>query len=236
MLTPKPLTRLAVCAAAVAWAALLLAPAAYASGGASIAEAPTLPVGTLVSGGGQPWHQYYRLPLYGGDEVTLDLEMPGAGDCPAALVLSLYQPQVTDYQIEAAQPVDSTGWVEQGKHEFKWVSPFTGAGIVQATGCTNGVAAFNLTAAVAHQTAVALHAPTLAKRGSAVTVSATVQSAAGVPQGTCLIRGTPTPLTNGQCSGRVRLGHGRRQTIHVEFVPEDGWQASSGHRTIRLYR
>jgi len=232
----KPPTRLVACATAIAGVALSLTSAAFASGGASIAEAPTLPVGTLISGGGQPWHQYYRLPLYGSDEVTLDLEMPGAGACPAALVLSLYQPQVTDYQIEAARPLDSTGWVEPGKHEFKWLSPFTGAGIVQASGCNSGIAAFNLLITVAHQTAVTVHAPTLAKRGSVVIVSAIVQSPAGVPQGTCLIAGRPAPLTNGRCERRVRLRHGHRQTVGAQFVPDDGWQASAGHRTIQLYR
>lgn len=227
--------RLAVLAA-TSLLVLLLPDSTLASGGGSIAEAPTLPVGTLVSGGGQPWHQYYRLALYSGDTLTLDLEMPQAGDCPAALILSLYQPQVTDYQIEAARPIDSTGWVEPGKHEYTWTSPFTGTGTLQASGCTNGIAPFNLIASAAHQTAITVHAPTLAKRGSVVTLSAVVQSPAGVPQGTCLIQRRPVPLVNGLCQRRVHLGHGHRQRIGVEFVPDDGWQATSGHRTIRLYR
>jgi hypothetical protein len=162
--------------------------------------------------------------------------MPQAGGCPAALVLSLYPPQINDYQIETARPLDSTGWVEPGKHEYTWISPFTGAGIVQANGCNNGIAAFNLITTVAHSTAVTVHAPTLARRGSAVVVSALVQSPAGVPQGTCLIQRHPAPLVGGQCQQRVRLGHGRRQSIGVQFVPDDGWQASSGRRAIRLYR
>lgn len=215
---------------------LLLPGSTQASGGGSIAEAPILPVGTLVSGGGQPWQQYYRLPLYSGDTLTLDLEMPQTGACPAALILSLYQPQVSDYQIEAARPIDSTGWVEPGKHEFTWTSPFTGTGTLQASGCNNGIAPFNLIASAVHQTAIILHAPTLAKRGSVVAVSAVVQSPAGVPQGTCLIQHRPVPLANGQCQRRVHLGHGHRQTVSVEFVPDDGWQATSGHRSIRLYR
>jgi hypothetical protein len=224
-------------AALASTASLLLCPAAsLASGGASIAEAPTIPVGTLISGGGQPWHQYYRLPLYGGDALTLDLAMPQPGACPAALTLSLYQPQVNDYQIETARPLDSTGWVEQGKHEYTWTSPFTGSGILQASGCNSGIAAFNLITSVVHQTAITLHAPTLAKRGSLVTVSALVQSPAGVPQGTCLIQHRPVPLVGGRCEQRIRVGHGHRQTIGVQFVPEDGWQAASGHRAIRLYR
>jgi hypothetical protein len=229
-------TRRLAILAATSLLVLLLPSGAQASGGGSIAEAPVLPVGTLVSGGGQPWQQYYRLSLYSGDTLTLDLEMPQAGACPAALILSLYQPQVSDYQIEAARPVDSTGWVEPGKHEYTWTSPFTGAGALQASGCTNGIAPFNLIASAVHRTAITVHAPTLAKRGSVVTLSAVVQSPAGVPQGTCLILGRAAPVVSGRCSGHVRLGHGHRQVVRVEFVPGDGWQATSGHRTIRLYR
>jgi hypothetical protein len=234
----KPLTRVAACVTAIAWGALSLAPVAFASGGGSIAAAPTVSLGALEGGGGPPSPQYWRLPLVAGDAITLDLEdTPQAHECPASLELSLYEPSVTDYQISQAQPVHTTGYLNSsGKQEIKWASPFTGAGILQASGCTNGTTSFTFIATVVHATLVTVHAPTLARRGSVVVVSALVQSPAGVPQGTCLIAGRPAPVMNGRCSGRVRFGHGHRQSIHVEFVPDDGWQAASGHRAIRLYR
>jgi hypothetical protein len=217
-------------------AALVLAPAAAGSGGNSIAGAPTFPLGTPESGGGPPSQQYWRLPLVAGDGITLDLDKPQAGACIASLSLSLFEPSVSDYQIAQAQPVQTTGYTDPGKREFKWVSPFTGAGILQASGCDNGIAPFTLTNGVVHRTAVAVSAPSLARRGSIVAVRVLIQSPAGTPQGSCLIAGKPLPAITGQCMGRLRLGHRRKQTIRVEFVPDDGWQPSSGHRTIRLTR
>jgi hypothetical protein len=212
--------------------------ASQASGGESIASAPTVSLGALESGGGPPSQQYWRLPLVAGDAITLDVEdTPQAHECPDSIDLSLYEPAVTDYQIAQAQPVHTTGYLNSsGKQEFKWSSPFTGAGILQASGCNNGITSFTFIATVVHPTLLSVHAPTLARRGSFITVSAFVRSAAGIPQGNCLISGKPYPVTGGQCTGRVRLGHAHRQTIHVEFVPDDGWQASVGHRTIRLVR
>lgn len=230
---------LAALATVVAFVALLaLASVSNASGGASIASAPTVSLGALESGGGPPSQQYWRLPLVAGDALTLDVEdTPQAHECPDSIDLSLYEPSVTDYQIAQAQPVHTTGYLNSsGKQEFKWTSPFTGAGIFQASGCNNGITSFTFIATVVHPTLLSVHAPALARRGSLITVSALVRSPAGVPQGSCLISGKPAPVTGGQCSGRVRLGHGHRQTIRVAFVPEDGWQASAGHRTIRLVR
>jgi hypothetical protein len=69
---------------------------------------------------------------------------------------------------------------------------------------------------------------------STITVRATISSPAGVPQGNCLIQNQLVPLKDGHCSQRLRLGRGRKQTVGVSFVPEDGWLGAEGHRNIRL--
>jgi hypothetical protein len=209
-------------------------PAARAAGGGSIAAAPTLPFGVLVSGGGQPDHQYYRVPLFGGDRLTLDLDKQ-ASDC-SYLDLSLFQPSVTDYQVGAAEPVDTTKYLYgTGKQEIIWNAPFTGGWILEVKGVPEcGIEPFTLIATPAHRTAVVVHAPSLARRGSTIAVQAAVQSPAGQPTGSCLIAGSSVPVVAGQCAGRLRLGRGRRQTVRVEFVPDEGWLASAGRRVIRL--
>lgn len=208
----------------------------YAEGGASIAEAPTLPLDTLVSGGGPPSHQYYRLPVTGGDKITLNVDRP-EGACQAALILSLFRPDVTDYQISAASPVQTTGITpDGGKREYIWTSPFTGAGILQAAGCNNGIVPFTLIVSLAHKTAVRVQGPAVARRGSKVRISATISSPAGTPRGSCLIARRVAQVVNGRCFKRVSLGRGSRQTVIVSFIPDDGWLEASGRRIIRLFK
>jgi hypothetical protein len=95
---------------------------------------------------------------------------------------------------------------------------------------------YSFTATVTHATSLQVSAPALARRGSSVTVRASVSSPAGTPAGSCLIQKQIAPVAAGQCARRVRLGRGFRQTIGVGFVGNDGWQAASAHRTIRLAR
>ncbi len=245
----RTIIRLGTCAAGLAIAtsvaALLLASAAAASGGTSIASAPPLPLGGALETGGGKRGEFWRMQLYGGDRVTIDMELSG-GEYPADLFL--IAPSINDFTLQGSTPtLDLKARI--GKSQNIMQAPSTGLWTLdicqQTVGsvCTNdgeyfGSAAepYSFTATVTHATSLRVSAPTLARRASSVTVRATVQSSTGTPQGNCLIQGAVVALAGGQCAKRIRLGHGRRQIIRVSFVPNDGWQASSGHRTIRVVR
>lgn len=242
--------RLLLALAAVAVAlALALAPGAAASGGTSIADAPTLALGQVTAGGGQQ-QEFWRAALYSGDQITFLADLTGPEFKNYAF--TLYDPSVTDYSLrnaEAANELIATF----GKNQLFLSSPFTGLGtldicegaILATKPCGQAAADFvqnleaqadpySFTATITHATNLVIAAPTIARQGSSVMVRATVRSPAGVPQGNCLIQRHLEPLVAGQCSRRLRLGHGRRLSVRVAFVPDDGWQARSGHRTIRI--
>lgn len=245
------MTRLLTLAMCGLCSALAMLPGtAAASGGSSIADAPTLVYGQVTAGGGMK-QEFWRLPLYSGDKVTFlanlearpELGVPGWG-------FSLYGPSTTDYTINSEGAADDA-IPPAAKDRFYLTSPFTGLGTLDV--CEGGLLTsepcgllktqeyiisaaepYSFTATVTHATSLEISAPTLAQSGSSVTVRASVQSPAGIPQGNCLIQGAVVPLTAGRCAKHIRLGHGRKQRIGVAFVPNDGWQAASGHRTVRL--
>jgi hypothetical protein len=243
----KTIIRLGACVTgfviATAVVALLLASSAVASGGTSIASAPMLPLGGALETGGGKRGEFWRMQLYGGDRVTIDMELSG-GEYQADLFL--IAPSINDFTLQGSTPtLDLKARI--GKSQNIMQAPSTGLWTLdicqQTVGsfCTNdgeyfGSAAepYSFTATVTHATSLLVSAPTLARRASSATVRASVESPAGTPQGSCLIQGAVVPLAGGRCAKRVQLGHGHRQTIRVSFVPDDGWQAGSGRRTIRL--
>lgn len=209
--------------------ALALPVAAQASGGASIAEAPSLTYGQLEGGGGLA-QEFWRLPLYTGDQVTFTVDVAER----EYRDFELYAPATTDYSLSNAQSV-SRKVLEGGKREFKLTSPFTGLGVLEVLpGSHYEADPYTFTATVSHATTLAVTAPRLARKGSTVTVHATVQSPAGVPEGNCLIDGTSTPLASGGCSASVHLPQARRDAVRVSFLGSDGWQNASSDRSIRL--
>ncbi len=226
---------------AVLVAALLLAVTANASGGSSIATAPELPLGQLVAGGGQQ-ADFWRIQLFAGDRITFKASFPSIYE------FSLYAPSVDDFSYANANSVaNNPGNAASGMTEFTFTSPFTGLGtlavcedVVSESGCGGGsypkesMDAYTFTATIAHATNLTISVPTIARRRSTVTIRATISSPAGVPQGNCLIQNQLEPLKGGYCSQRLRLGRGRKQTVAVSFVPEDGWLGAEGHRTVRL--
>lgn len=134
---------------------------AEAAGGSSIASAPVFPFGTPVAGGGTPAKQYYRLPLFAGDRLTLDVSEPGAvfGTCASNVSFQFFAPDVTDYQVAGATPLTTIG-TSQGLHEDTWTAPFTGQGILRELSCDGepSIAAFTLTISVAHASLVSFRA------------------------------------------------------------------------------
>jgi hypothetical protein len=229
---------------------LAVASVAHANGGESIASAPTLAYGQLMAGGGLE-QEFWRMQLYSGDKITFLANLEG----PPFLVeygFTLYNSSVTDYNLRDASASDEAA-PSGGKNQFFLKSPFSGVGTLDIcqglvetsqpcgqlavdiiTPLRKQAEPYSYTATVTHATGLTIAAPTIARSGASVTVRASVTSPAGTPQGTCLIQKHLAPVVAGRCSGRFRLGHGHRQTVHVTFVPDDGWQAASGHRAIRL--
>jgi hypothetical protein len=235
-------------AVAALGAALLLAPPATASGGASVATAPELPLGQVVAGGGQK-ADFWRVKLFGGDRITFKASFPGTEfDAAQYYEFSLYTPAVEDFSYRNANSVANNPEGDvYGLTEFTLSSPFTGLGTLvvcegdyREQGCSdqiypaNPMDPYTFTATITHATSLTISAPTIARSGSTVTVRVTASSPAGVPQGNCLIQHQLEPAINGRCSKRIRLGRGHKQTVVVSFVPEDGWQGAGGHRSITL--
>jgi hypothetical protein len=218
-------------------ATLLLPSAALASSALPIAEAPTIQYGASETGGGHIGCEYWRLPAYAGDKVTLRWQDIEGEYNPTAY---LFGPTVEDATIRTAAPLSSHG-TEGGANLLTFTVPFTGLGVLQVMANTScfeydRIASYTFTATDAHAVSLAISAPLLAHPRSVVSVSATVGSVAGTPEGACLIQGYAAPLTGGRCTRRVRLGRSGRQTIRVSFVPAGGWQEATGSRHIRLAR
>src|SRR5690348_1426915 len=85
--------------AAVATAAFFAAAgSAYGAAAAtSIAAAPTINFGDLETGGGAS-HEYFRLPAFAGDRLTMRVDR-ATTDGSIAPVFSLYDPSVDDYNL-----------------------------------------------------------------------------------------------------------------------------------------
>jgi hypothetical protein len=239
-------------ARAISVGALLLPSTAAASGGNSIVGAPTLAWGQVTAGGGVE-QEFWHLQLYSGDRITFLAELgsnPEYGTREYGF--TLYSPSITDYNLRDAGAANEAA-LSAGKNEFSLTSPFSGIGtldvcegVVESSQPCGELAVdiitplvkqadpYSFTASVIHATALTIVAPTIARRGSTITVQATVSSPAGVPSGNCLIARRLEPVTSGRCGRRIRLGRGSRQTVPVTYVPEAGWQAAAGHRTVRL--
>jgi hypothetical protein len=217
---------------------LIMPTPSFAASGNPIAEAPTIQYGALEAGGGRIGCEYWRLPTYVGDRLTFRWQDIAGEYGPN---VNLYSPVVEDATIRTATPVSSQD-THGGANLLEYTAPFTGLATVQVmanTSCSeyDQIATYTFTANVTHAVSLTVTAPLLARPRSVVTIAATVQSVAGTPAGACLIQGAEAPLTGGRCSRRLRLGRSRRaQTVHVSFVPADGWQEASGERRIRLAR
>jgi hypothetical protein len=229
----------------------VLPASAFASGGSSIASAPPLTYGEVAAGGGLQ-QEFWHLQLYSGDKVTFLADLgsnPEYGTREYGF--TLYAPTVTDYNLRNAS-ASTEAAPSSGKNEFVLKSPFSGVGTLDIcegnvessspcgelgvdiiTPLTRQADPYSFTATVTHATSLEVSAPTLARGGSRVTIRASVQSPAGTPGGSCLIQKHLVSLVAGRCALRLRL-HGSTQKIGVVFVPSDGWQAASGHRTVRL--
>jgi hypothetical protein len=226
--------RRAVALAAATSALLALPAVSLASGGSSIATAPMLNYGSVEAGGGVT-NEFWRLPVTQGDHLTFDID--GGTDTNQLFDFIPLDPSVTDYTAREHDG-DYLEPIRDGKTQRTWTAPFTGTGTLWVMSAIQPlpVYPYTFTATVTHATTLVISAPTLARRGTAITVRGSVRSPAGTPEGSCLIAGRAAPVTDGQCTAHLRLGRGRHQGIHVSFVPDEGWQAASASHTIRLAR
>jgi hypothetical protein len=228
-------------AVALAAGALVLVPsAATAAGGNSIAAAVPITYGQEEVGGGQGYGEFWRMPVTMGDLVTFDVDVATDGSDSWTDFRPL-PPATNDYTL-SSDTDDGLGEMP-GKHQLTWTAPSSGDWILWVSLWRNfnndngGPSPYTFIATIAHATTLKLTAPTLAKRGSTVTVRGTVTSPAGVPQGSCLIAGHPAPVSSaGICFGHVRVGTTSRSVVSVSFVANDGWQDATAKRSIRLYR
>jgi hypothetical protein len=108
-------------------ALLLILPAVgMASGGESIASAPSLNLGSLESGGGN-YIEYWRVQVYGGDVITVDADLSDNG---GDMVFDLFAPSVDDYSFSHAEPLVSSERLRPEKQQFTLKVPSTGLDIL----------------------------------------------------------------------------------------------------------
>jgi hypothetical protein len=243
-------------ATAVAVSSLVcgLAPgAANAEGASTIASAGSIPLDSLVVGGGQPI-DFYRIALSAGDQIDIDYDMLGEPNCG---YLYLFDPTVTDFNLAQAKAVSSVN-VRLGQQAVTLTSSFNGSGTLAVAiagpstyqspsypplqtpvyNCTV-VTPFSLTAAVEHLTQVSFQRlPTqLSSPNRHVRLAARVQSPAGAPVGNCMfervthslpVRITEATARNGLCTASVRAGGPGLVTFRVTFTGT-GWQTAKAN-------
>lgn len=179
-------------AAAAALAALFVAAVALGDGGgATIASAPELPIGSPVVAGstGSQFGEFWRITLAAGDLLTIDYGTTNG----CTVYLYLYAPTVTDYTYNDARVVEGDRTGSNGKHEFTWIATGTGRWILNVQGCST--LGYQMTAFVQHFTHVTLSAPRAVAARHALQVRGTVS---GVQSGKIALRLTArgqTPIS-----------------------------------------
>ena len=96
---------------------------ANAEGASTIASAGSLPLDSLVVGGGQPI-DFYRVALSAGDQIDINYDMLGEPNCG---YLYLFDPTVTDFNFAQAKAVSSVN-VHPGQQDVTLTSSFNGYG------------------------------------------------------------------------------------------------------------
>jgi len=246
----------ALIATAVAVSSLVcgLAPGvANAEGASTIASAGSLPLDSLVVGGGQPI-DFYRIALSAGDQIDINYDMLGEPNCG---YLYLFDPTVTDFNLAQAKAVSSVN-VHPGQQAVTLTSSFNGSGTLAIPidgpstyqlsryaplqtplyNCSV-VTPFSLTAAVEHLTQASFQRlpAQLGSPNRHVRLAARVQSPAGAPVGNCMfervthflpVRITQAATRNGVCTASVRAGGPGRVTFRVTFTGR-GWQTAKAN-------
>jgi hypothetical protein len=171
---------LAVLASAVLTAASFGARSGAKAGGASIAEAAPLPLGTEVASGALrnrklnalPWAaEYWKVAMGSGDRLVLDYGATndlGVGVCMLA-------PDVSDFTEQKAPCLASA--ITMDKTELRFTAPVNGFYTVRfavnACACTDPLS-YTFLARVAVLTRILLHVPKLVHHGALVHVNGVI--------------------------------------------------------------
>lgn len=175
---------LAVLACAVLSAVSLASRSSATAGGASIAEAVALPLGTQVSSGALrtrrlnalPWAaEYWKVTMAPGDRLVLDYGATndlGVGVC-------LLAPDVTDFTEQKAPCLASA--ITMDKTELRFTAPVDGSYTVRfavnACACTDPLS-YTFLARVVVPTRIALHTTRVVRHGARIRVSGVVTGGA----------------------------------------------------------
>lgn len=175
-------TRLAGISSLIALA-LLWCPAQVlaASGSPTIAAAQTISSGDENTGDGE--NPYFRVQLFQNDRVKTDIAYT---DSACLLEDLLYDPSVTDFNVDSSTPVRSyaLGCAGNSDYEWTWISPFSGLGTFWFDAW--GGETYTFTTTIRHGTTTALDPlPPIIGLGSAVRLRGTISSHAGTAAGYC---------------------------------------------------
>lgn len=220
-------------------AALFTAPGARAhslNGGTSIASAPPLPLGHLVTSGwsesnyvdNTSWYgEFWRLNLGIGDKFIMDWsQLSKTSGCGPGIYLYIYDPSVTDYTISQSQPVEYLSSNGSTKYEFKWVAPTAGKWTLLFNSACAPQEGYSVTANVQRFTATSI-APVRrhVRSGARVTVKGAVS---GVSSGNVRVSVSGprnvrplqklVPVAHGSFSSKLRLRHKGKYRIRVNYL------------------
>jgi hypothetical protein len=200
--------------AMLAITALGLSPAiAAANGGSTIAAAPDLVLGSMVSSGwshqvvfGSTEGEFWRVPLTGGETLTIQSSNVSGAGC--GLSLDMYAPSVTDSTIGTAP----TAWSQSDQITF--VAPYSGTWtLLVTTGCGGSTVTYNYIAAVEPS------------KGEAHAGAGTIAAAPYLLLGTTISSGWSHQQVFGSTEGefwRVPLTGGQTLTIQSSGVTGAG--------------
>jgi hypothetical protein len=244
--------------AVVVSAVTALAPtSALANGGANIASAPAMPIGTPVSGGAATvdnyttcckfWAhpdtggvEYWRINTLAGDQLTIDWT-----DVAGTYVsVCLMTPDITDFTVGDVQ--DCAAYLQNNaKRELRFTVPTPGAWIL-AVGddwcCNHEGWAYDLITYVKHKTSTMLTANSPVRAHRQATLHGAVS---GVAAGKVVIQrrgktggwttvGLKAVRSNGSFVFKTRVGAARTYRYRAQFLGDDSHLPSSATCAVKV--
>jgi hypothetical protein len=228
--------------------------AALANGAETIAAAPQLPIGQIVSSGwseqkgidGRGYGEWWHVQMSAGDKLTVDAEVVSTGcenERPIT-ELRMYAPSVTDFTLNGETQTAAKSELDEPnpRGELGFVAPLTGDWSLLVTdGGACSTLSYNFTARLQHRTTATLDGPRVARAAHSLMLSGTI---AGAGEGTVSIQllrhgwrtiGMARIATNGSFQWNARaLGRGSWR-YRVVYAGDATHLASSAGHSVTVH-
>jgi hypothetical protein len=214
-----------------------------AGGGATIAGAPDLPIGTAVLGGSNATTgtsgEFWRVQLSTGDRFFVEYFTTTT----VTVNLDVYSPSVTDLTLANATPVASGETGSKGEAQLSWIATGSGQWIVRLScDCGSGPAlAYEFTAQIQRFTRAVLQAPVSVGAGVQVSVRGTVSGTVGgrvaltlTSPGRRSLTGVVPLSSTGSFAWTPRIGQSGTWRLRAVYRGDVTHLPSSATATIRV--